>query len=260
MTARDLYKQGDLTQAIQAQLAEVRAHPADHNHRLFLFELLVFAGDLDRARKHLEVLQYDSPEQILALSTYKQLLDAEQARRKLFTDGLAPQFFSEQPAHVGQRLQAIQKLRESKPEEAAQLLRTADVDVPVLRGQLNGKAFEGIRDGDDIFGPILEVHARGQYFWVPLEYVASIACNPPKYARDLIWQPARLDLLDGSSGEVHLPALYVDSYTFADPVKLGRVSEFSESEPVRGRGSKLFLVGDDAIPLLAWRELKFDLE
>ena len=47
MTARESYNAGRLQEAIAAQTQEVKARPADQSQRLFLFELLAFAGDLD---------------------------------------------------------------------------------------------------------------------------------------------------------------------------------------------------------------------
>ena len=56
MTATELYKAGKLSEAIQAIGAEVRENPTDVRRRTFLFELLCFAGEFDRAEKHLIVL------------------------------------------------------------------------------------------------------------------------------------------------------------------------------------------------------------
>jgi type VI secretion system protein ImpE len=112
-------------------------------------------------------------------------------------------------------------------------------------------------DCDDLLGTVLEVMAKGEYFWVPLESIATIAMNPPKYPRDLIWAPARLESQEEASGEVFLPALYHKSYEHADEaVKLGRTSDWIETGgPVLGRGGRMFLYGEDSIPLLEWREL-----
>ena len=45
-----------------------------------------------------------------------------------------------------------------------------------------------------------------------------------------------------------------------DQAKLGRMTDWQapEGAPVRGHGARLFLVGDDAIGLLDWRELKLE--
>jgi len=56
MTARELYQAGKLDAATQALMAELRDNPGDAKRRTFLFELLCFAGEYDRAEKHLNVL------------------------------------------------------------------------------------------------------------------------------------------------------------------------------------------------------------
>src|SRR5262245_23656763 len=108
MNASQLFKQGALAQAIDAQIADVKSNPGDHNKRLFLFELLAFAGDLERAKKHLDAIQYNKMELDAAIGGYRRLLEAEQARRDLFEKGTKPHFLDEVPVHVEARLGAIQ--------------------------------------------------------------------------------------------------------------------------------------------------------
>jgi type VI secretion system protein ImpE len=259
MNASEFFKAGQLPQAVDAQLKEVKAHPQDHGKRLFLFELLAFSGDLDRARKQFDVVKYDTLELEAAAQQYRKLLDSEGLRRRLFQESLQPEFFGEPPEHVRQRLEAVNRLREGRAAEAAELLTQANAAAPVLKGTLNGKAFEGLRDFDDLFGTVLEVLAHGRYFWVPLEQVEAVGAKPPRFPRDLLWLPARLDLRDGASGEVFLPALYPGSHAHADiQVKLGRASDYTggDGAPVRGAGRRDFLAGDDAVSLLEWRELQ----
>src|SRR5262249_11128351 len=162
--------------------------------RLFLFELLAFAGDLDRAKRQIEAVQYQEPELIASVTGYRRLLDSEQARRQLFAEGVVPRFFGEQPQHVQLRLEAIQLLREKAPAEAAQYLAKAHEAATPIKGELNGKKFDDLRDGDDLFGPVLEVMAQGGYYWVPLEQVESVTTNAPRFPRDLLWLAARLEL------------------------------------------------------------------
>ena len=56
MTAAELFREGKLMEAIEAVGVEIRGNPTDSKRRTFLFELLCFAGEYDRAQKHLEVL------------------------------------------------------------------------------------------------------------------------------------------------------------------------------------------------------------
>ncbi|MCC6420033.1 MAG: SciE type virulence protein [Gemmataceae bacterium] len=258
MSASDLFKAGRLQEAIDAQLKEVKASPGDQAKRLFLFELVAFSGDLDRARRQIDAMKFDKVELETATLAYRKLLDSEQLRRRLFTETLKPEFFGEPSAHVHLRLEAINRTREGRPKEAAELLARADAQVPSLRGKLNGKDFASLRDCDDLFSHILEVFAQGRYFWVPLDQVESVTAKAPRFPRDLIWLPARLDMSDGAAGEVFLPALYPGSHEQTDDqLKLGRAVDYRQEAdgPVRGVGSREFLVGDDVIPLLEWREL-----
>jgi type VI secretion system protein ImpE len=263
MNATELYRAGRLAEAVDAQIQAVKAGPGDQARRLFLFELLAFSGDLDRARRQVEALKYDELELETAALNYRKLLDAEGLRRRLFSEGLAPEFFGEPAAHARLRLEAVNRLREGKPAEATETLARADAAAPAVKGKFNGQDFAGLRDCDDLFSHVLEVMAQGRYFWVPLEQVESLAMKPPRFPRDLLWFPARLDLHDGASGEVFLPALYPGSHEHSDPqVKLGRSTDWKGDEggPVLGVGLRQFLLGhlDDPVPLLEWRELTLE--
>lgn len=258
MNAGDHFKAGQLQAAIDAQLAEVKAAPGDFNRRLFLFELSAFAGDLDRAKRQIEMLTYDTPEMQIAVGVYRLALDSEEVRRALFAKGQPPQFFAPPPDHVAKRLEAITELRSGRPANAAKLLQEANDAAPAISGQFNGNEFDGLRDGDDLLGPVLEVFNNGRYFWLPLELVSSVALNPPKFPRDLLWAPARVTLKDGTTGDVLLPTLYPNSHSHADDaVKLGRSTDWlAPAEGMtQGVGAKTFLVGEDAASLLDWREL-----
>jgi type VI secretion system protein ImpE len=261
VSADQHFKAGQLQEALDAQLKAVKADPADHGKRIFLFELLVFAGDLERARKQISLVDYGELELDAAVLTYNKLLDAEAARRNLFTIGTAPRFFGEVPEHIHWRLDALACLREGRTADAMARLAKADESAPVVKGRLNDKAFESLRDYDDVMVTVLELVARDAYYWVPLEQVASLAMNPPRFPRDLIWFPASLELRSGEAGDVFLSALYVNSHMEADEqIKLGRISDWKDEPdgPTRGIGAKLFRVGDADVPLIDWRRLQLD--
>ena len=79
MNASELFKAGKLQEAIDAQTQEVKSHPADHGKRLFLFEMLAFAGNLDRARRQIDAVTYGEVELDTAVVGYRKILDAEHA-------------------------------------------------------------------------------------------------------------------------------------------------------------------------------------
>jgi type VI secretion system protein ImpE len=258
MSASDLFKAGQLQEAITSQLQEVKANPADHAKRLFLFELLAFAGEWDRARRQIDAITYDDLQLEAAVREYRQLVDAEQARRRLFKEGVPPNFLAEPPEHVQLRLAAVNHLRENRPAEAVALLNQAAAAVPALQGNLNDKRFDSLRDCDDLFGTVLEVMAHGNYYWVPLEQVAALTMNPPKFPRDLLWIPARLEMRDDSAGNVFLSALYPGSHEQQEnQLKLGRATDWKEMDGLYlGMGLRMFLAGEEAVVLLDWRKLE----
>lgn len=259
MDADQLFKAGRLAEAVAAQTQAVKANPADHRPRLFLFELLAFAGDLDRARKQLDVLHFDEMELQTAVIQYRQILDAEQARREVFTREREPEFLVPPPDHVTVRLEALKHLRDNNTAKAAEWLEHAVGIGPTVRGRVNGGPVAELRDGDDLFGPVLEAFAQGKYYWVPLEQIESVRTNPPRFPRDLLYLPARLET-PTASGEIFLPAVYPGSHADADEqVKLGRITNWSEGAgPVRGVGQHTLLVGDGAVGLLEVRELEVE--
>jgi len=258
MNATELFKAGHLQQALDAQIQEVKANPAHREARIFLFELASFAGDLDRAQRQIDAVKYNEIEKDSAVASYRKLLDAERLRRRLFNEGLAPKFLADPPESIQWRLEALNCLRGQKLEAALDLIRRADEATPPFQGQLNDKPFDILRDGDDVFGPVLEVMALGEYYWVPLFLIENLVILPPQFPRDLLWLPARLEIRNGPSGDVFLPALYPASYEHADEqIQLGRLTDWTSPDngPVQGVGQRMFLVGEDAISLLELRKL-----
>ena len=261
MNAHELYKAGQLTEAIEAQIQEVKKHAADQSRRLFLFELLAFAGELDRARRQIDALNYEEPELLAAVQSYRNLLDSEQARRNLWKTGQAPQFLEGIPDHVQLRLEAVRHLREDRPAEASAALQQANETAPAVKGKLNGQPFEELRDCDDLFAHVVEVMAMGKYFWVPLEQIIVLGVSPPRYPRDLLWRPAQLETLNGQSGEVFLPTTYPKTHESEDPqLKLGRLTDWQELDggSALGVGCRMWLHGDDAVSLMEIKTLELD--
>jgi len=151
-----LFEAGKVREAEKALAAWLRDNPADKAKRTFLFELLCFSGQYDRAEKQLGVLAKDGGTAEIGAVLYYSALHAEKTRHDLFRKQEFPQ------------------------AEAA----------PSPPGVWNGKPFQSIRDADDSIGPRLEVFAAGAYLWIPFEHVASVEMEAPKKLRDTFWMPA----------------------------------------------------------------------
>lgn len=254
MTATEAYKAGKLGDAVAAAIEQVRSAPTDRGKRLFLAELCLFSGDLERADKQLDVLFTPDAPDIIQLTLFRQLIRGETARREVFAQGRVPEFLTQPTGALKQRLEALIRIREGKVAEANELLAQAEEARPVVAGTCDDDAFDDWRDLDDVTAPVLEViTANGNYYWVPLDAVELLEFHKPDRARDLYWRPARLIVTEGPDGVVYVPALYHGSHAAADDaVKLGRGTTWlgGETEPYRGLGLREFLVGDASKSIL----------
>jgi type VI secretion system protein ImpE len=229
MTARELYQAGRLGEAVQALNAELRDNPADTKRRTFLFELLCFAGNYDRAEKQLEILAQDGSNAQMGALLYQGALNAERTRCELFEKNM----FAEETPEI------------------------------TVAGTFNGRPFSSIEDGDPRIGPRLELFAAGQYLWVRFDHIASIEMEAPKRLRDLIWIPAKIrtgpSFRGRDLGEVLLPVLTPFAFREGDDaLKLGRSTEWRElpSGGVAPVGQKMLLIDGEEAPILDLRSLE----
>jgi type VI secretion system protein ImpE len=262
MTVKALMETGRLDDAVSRQGAEVQARPNDRQRRTFLFELLCFAGNFDRAERQLDVLgqQGGDPETGLGLRLYRGLLAAEWSRARLFSEGLRPRFMFELPPAVELHLEALDEVRQKCFTEARALLDRAGGLRDAPRGTSGGSAFDEFRDADDCLAPVLEVFTPAGYFWVPWEQIQYLEVAPPQNLRDLLWAPAKLATWDGQPAEVFLPNVYPGSAVHPEGlVRLGRKTDWVDlgGGIVQGSGQKVFLVGDDSRTLPELGEVRF---
>ena len=230
MDANALFREGRLTDAIGALNEALRNDPTDLRSRTFLFELLCFSGDLERAGKQLDAISTADPERLLAAKAYREAIRCEDMRKEMFRTGELPDL---------------------------------DSSPSALPGRLNGEPFEELSDADPRIGPRLEVVVGGRYTWMPFEHLVSVDMEAPSNLRDLFWIPAEIKTspaLGSYEGEVLLPAMTALAFRHEDEeVRLGRVTEWQELDegleaPV---GQKLLLVDDEVFPFLEVRELVF---
>jgi type VI secretion system protein ImpE len=260
MSARDHFAAGRLSAAIDAQLQEVKSAPLDSGRRTFLFELLAFAGQWERAGQQLAVLAQETSEIGWGATVYQNLLVAEETRRKVFAGQARPEVFMDPPAFMAERLVALEHLTRGSSEAIAaglEKLQKSDAQTPVVRGTLNDKPVEELRDADDLLAPILEVMIMRDYVWVPWSQVRELEVEAPKHPRDLLWTPASIILADGEQRRAYLPSLYPGTAAAdRDELKLGRLTDWVVPEvdgPVRGVGQHLLVAGDADFGLLEVR-------
>jgi type VI secretion system protein ImpE len=260
MSAKDLLREGKLSQAIDAQVQAVKAAPGDTTARIFLFELLAAACDWDRAGKHLDVISSQVPDMATGVSSYQATLRAERAREALFTTGQgAPERMTSQPFDPEPYLSALTRLRTGAGDEARRLLAAAEEARPAQPAVVDGRACDDFRDADDVLAPFLEVIANGIYGWIPFADVAKLEFDEPQFVRDLLWRPAGITLRTGATAAMLVPVRYPGSGRAGDELlRLGRATDWQEQDDVvSGIGQRAFLAGDDLVYALDVREISF---
>jgi type VI secretion system protein ImpE len=231
--AEQLFKAGKLREAISALNAQLRSNPADQRNRTFLFELLCFAGEYDRAEQQLAILGQEGREESMSGTLlYKAAIKAEKTRQEMFERRAFPQ----------------------------PLLDEAGTTVS---GKLNGKEFAMLSDADPRIGEKLEVFAAGYYIWLSFHDITSVRVTRPKRLRDLLWIPAEVVMVAAFRSrdldEIMIPAMAPLSWQHPDEeVRLGRISEWCEDEAgeVAPYGLKCILVDGEEMPIVEIRELE----
>lgn len=230
LTPKQLFEAGKVREAVRELTAFLRDHPADVAARTFLFELLCFSGEYDRAEKQLAVLSEGNADKEMGAVLYYAALHAERTRHQVFEN----QEFS----------------KEGSAASPA--------------GTINGRPFKSLRDADPDIGARLEVYAAGAYLWIPFEHIAEVQIEPPRRLRDTLWTPGFVrtaaSFKGTELGEVLLPAIYPFSWKHPDEnVWLGRVTDWAADE--KGTeypsGQKMMVVDGEEIPFLEIRSLEF---
>lgn len=259
MKAKDLLESNQLSAAVAELTQDVKAHPTDTHLRTFLFELLCFQGEYQRAANQLDVIGLKNEKAGVGIEVYRSLLRAEVTRRRVFEGEAGPTFLLDPPQHVRYQLDGIACLRQGRAGDAKELFAKAASLRPRCVGLVNGQAFSSLRDSDDRVSAVLEVCVRDTYAWIPFEQVRTLKVDPPKQLRDLLWAPVSIEIDNGQGGEAFVPVLYAGSEKDDnEQVRLGRLTEWINlGEGIAGGvGQRTFVIDDGERSLLEIRDLE----
>lgn len=263
MNARECYDAGRLQEAITALNDDVKRRPGDTTVRSFLCEMLCFAGNLERADLQLDVIAEQDAQAALGVTLFRQLIRAEQARRQFYVDGRLPEFLAPPTDGLKQQLEASIHLREGDVAGAARLLGEAEEQRLKLSGTCDGRAFDDLRDIDDLTSSFFEVlTSNGKYYWIPMDRVELVEFRSPARPLDLLWRRAHMVVQGGPDGEVYLPTLYAGTHAeIDDRMRLGRLTDWRDVAGglTRGLGQRTFLIGDEARTILEIESISFQL-
>lgn len=232
MQAHQLLKAGRLTEAIAALHAHLGGNPHDHKAQTFLFELICFTGDFEKAERQLYALtQGDHPHSETGIAKYRRVLKAERARQRSFAEHRYPSPLANGWSGGG-------------------------------TGTLNGQPFLTISDADPRIGEKLELFVAGEYMWLSFSDVRRLQLPAPRRLRDLLWLPAEIVAVPSLQAfvleDVWMPMMAPLTWQHSDEeVKLGRVNDWHQNEhgEIAPHGIKTYLVDGLEIPLAEFRDL-----
>ncbi|MBL8193167.1 MAG: hypothetical protein JNM06_05050 [Blastocatellia bacterium] len=259
--AKVLYQNGQLVEAIKELIQEVRNDPNNNWLRTFLFELLCFNGEWERAERQLKGLSIIGAKAEIGLLVYGNNIKAEIQRDKVFSNAMAPNFLFTPPNYISLQLAAVKKLQEQNYLETRSLLDELALNQPTLKGKLNGKKFSNFVDYNDFLANCLEVFLEDKYYWLPFENIQRLQVQPPKLLRDLVWAKAIVQLTNDTLVEVFLPTLYPNSYKHENElVRLGRMTDWKAlpNEIYLGYGLRTFFSDKREKTIFEINELAFD--
>ena len=249
-TVGGLFRAGQLQAAMEAAAEAVRKRPTEAATRILLAEMLLFTGDLERADTILRGMDSLDPGTALVSAEFRQLLRAETARRQVLQEGRPPEFLGSPTAAQACLLQALAAARAGDLATAAGAAAAAEGIRPKTGGVTANGVFNDFRDADDMWAGTFEVlTTTGKCFWIPTERIVTLEPHRPMRPRDLFWRRCTMSVRNGPEGEVYLPALYLTPDATCDALRLGRLTRWTESTPVCGMGQRMFLVGDNGVPM-----------
>lgn len=265
-TIAERIEAADIKGALDLAMTAVKTNPTDADARWMLAELLLLTGEAERADRMLDAAALHEPNP--AVLEFRRLLRAEVIRTQVTREGREPRYQGDDATPAQKAAMRARVLLRSgnvpasiAAAEEAESLRTA------VRGYLEDAsgqqtAFEDLRDADDLMAAEIEVlTTAGEYMLAPVSRLRSLAFDEPRRVRDLVWRRCTIELKDGTEGIVFLPALYLGANPESDPAfQLGRATDWTDAAagPVRGRGQRLWLVGEEAVPFMKLHGVVFE--
>ncbi|MBK8209071.1 MAG: virulence protein SciE type [Rhodospirillales bacterium] len=255
-----LLRNGELDEALTQLKGEVRRYPADAKRRIFLFQLLVVMGEWERALNQLNVLADLDASSLMMVHTYREAIQCEVLRQRVFRGELTPLVFGDPDRWVALMLEALRLTVVREFAQAHVLRDDALALAPAVAGKVGGENFAWIADADMRLGPIIEIILKGAYYWVPFGRIARITIAKPEDLRDLVWMPAEIRWTNGGEAVGLIPTRYPGTETNQDAqLRLARMTLWEELAKgfFVGVGQRMLATDVGDYPLLNVRSIDF---
>ena len=240
---------------------EIRRDAANAKLRIHLFQLLCVRGDWQRALAQLQICGQMDAKALAMAQTYREAIRIEGFRREVFAGRRAPQVMGKPPQWIGLLIDAL-RLDGTGDLAAAAKLRQQAMDLAEPNPcQVDDVACEWLADGDSRLGPVCEIIANGQYYWLPFESCGGISLDAPADLRDVVWAAGEVLLPAEGRVPVLIPARYPGTdecvSASADQLKRGRLTEWTEPQPGQwhGIGQRMWVSDVGEHPILDTRRI-----
>lgn len=254
-----LVMEGQLDEALERAKAAVREKPSDAQARHLYIDLLILAGDYERADNQCGLAATFQPDAVMGFAMLRNQLRGMAARDAWFSSGAVPDF-PDGPTELDRQ---AMKLSIADREGNREAVKSALDELEALRGEramrCNEVQVEDFRDLDDRIPHALEViMSGGAYLWIDFSRIAVLEIEPIQRLRDIAFRQAQLTLIDGAVAPVLLPSIYHQPKGEDGQTRLGRATEWVERPTglTVGQGQRCFLVGDALLSLNEIRKLE----
>jgi len=241
--------------------SKVKSDASSAKLRTHLFQLLCVIGNWQRALGQLQVSAQLDAKALPMAQMYREAIRCEMFRTEVFSGKRTPHIMGTPPAWIGLLIEALRQDGSGNATAAADLRAQAMQDAEPTACLVDGVACEWLTDGDSRLGPVCEVFANGQYYWLPFESCASIHIEAPSDLRDLVWSPAELVLPNKGRVPALVPTRYpetsVATQDKSDQLKLSRLTEWVESSEGNwiGMGQRVWMSSVGEHPILDTRAI-----
>ena len=243
--------------SLAAELADLQSRikrdASSAKLRIHLFQLLCVMGSWQRALGQLQVCAQLDSKALPMAQMYREAIKCEMLREQVLAGKRTPQVMGTPPAWIGWMVEA---LRQDGAGSAASDLRAQALDAAEPDAcAVDGASCAWLADGDSRLGPVCEVFANGQYYWLPFESCAAIRIEAPVDLRDLVWSPAEVLLPNEGRVPVLIPTRYPETGKVdgdkGDQLKRSRLTEWVQPSPDVwvGMGQRVWMsdVGEHSI-------------
>jgi type VI secretion system protein ImpE len=253
----------DLATELQTLQAEIRKDASSVKLRIHLFQLLCVMGDWKRALAQLQICGQMDAKALAMAQTYREAIRAELFRQEVFAGKRTPQVMGKPPEWIGPLIEALKHDGNGEYASAA-ALRERAMDAAEPRAcRVDDKDCEWIADGDSRLGPVCEVIANGQYYWLPFESCQGVRLDPPTDLRDFVWAPGEVLLPNEGRVPVLIPTRYFGTVESnaedAEQLKRSKLTRWDEVHPGMwfGLGQRVWSSDVAEHPILDTRLITF---